>query len=53
MEKDEMITSENEVVKNYQIPELVDLNGMKETQAITNCVNGSVPNNNCLSGSKV
>jgi hypothetical protein len=32
MEKDKMITSENEVVKEYHVPELVDLNGINEIQ---------------------
>jgi hypothetical protein len=50
MEKDEKITSENEVVKEYQVPELVDLNGINETQAVLKCTNGSVNAASCFAG---
>jgi hypothetical protein len=51
MKKNEMITSENEVVKEYQIPELFDLNGINETQAFPPiCSNGSGDVGACSSG---
>ena len=51
MEKDEMITSENEVVKEYQIPGLVDLNGINETQAgPVTCHSGSGDGTGCHPG---
>jgi hypothetical protein len=55
MEKDEMITPENEVVKEYQVPELVDLNGINTTQATPpiNCTNGTSPTNFCTIGNGV
>ena len=40
MEKDVMSTPENEIAKEYQVPELVDLNDINETQA-TGCGVGS------------
>ena len=42
MKKDEMITSENEVVKEYQIPELINLNGIDEVSSGGgNCYSGT------------
>jgi hypothetical protein len=49
MEKDEKITSENEVVKEYHVPELVDLNGINETQE-RGCTNGSSDGIPCDTG---
>ena len=50
MKKDEMITSEDEAIKEYQVPELVDLNGINETQAVLKCINGSVNAASCNAG---
>ena len=36
--------------KEYQIPELVDLNSISEAMGTNNCINGSSASGTCASG---
>ena len=49
---DKMVLSEQPIGKEYQIPELVDLNSIGEASGfIIKCINGSGNDNSCNSGS--
>ena len=52
MENNNMLLSEQTVSKEYQIPELVDLNRVNEAKGSYSCHNGSNPGvSQCGSGS--
>ena len=55
MEKnDNMILSDKTVGKEYQIPELVDLNSVNEAMGTgPTCLSGTNPSGNCLGGGHV
>ena len=54
MEKnDSMILSDETVGKEYQIPELVDLNSVSEAMGLGGCSSGTGPAGNCTSGNGV
>ena len=54
MENNNMILSDQTVNKEYQIPELIDLNSVNEAMAGgINCTTGSAPSGSCITGNSI